>query len=136
MASWKHLTLVYAFYATFARINCNGIAVVGYENAKTNLPVISLFVAPSMHVCLHKCALNEICNVACMQHSSSSRVTCNLSYLENLSNIKHHLYANKGFSVYMLPKTKAIEKQPTPTKVSKQKYKTVSFFEVYEVLEY
>ncbi|XP_065065953.1 uncharacterized protein LOC135691884 [Rhopilema esculentum] len=126
MAGWKHLTLVYAFYATFARINCNGIAVVGYENVKTNLPGISSFVAPSMLVCLHKCALNEVCNIACAQHSSSSRVTCNFSYLENLSNIKHHLYAKKGFSVHVLQKTKAMEKQPTPTQEPK-KYPECTF---------
>ena len=85
-------------------LGCKGTLVASHYDAEVDLPLIASSRTVSSQNCLHRCALNYDCNVACVGKAAESEFYCMFFNLVKTATLKDHLRERKGFIVYEVPK--------------------------------
>jgi len=96
-------------------LGCKGTLVASHYDAEVDLPLIASSRTVSSQNCLHRCALNYDCNVACVGKAAESEFYCMFFNLVKTATLKDHLRERKGFIVYEVPKLAKETQVPTET---------------------
>ena len=83
---------------------CIGKHLTSHTDFEIDLPPIATITTISALTCLHKCAYNNKCNVACVGKIAEHQFNCLFFNLVQTLKLKKHLRPRKGFIVYEFPK--------------------------------
>ena len=96
---YLHVTILSYFIC-----KCHGSIVTSHTDVVLDLPGLATSQTASSHVCLHKCALNTNCNVACIGKVGEVKFVCQFFNVAKTTVLQNHFRQRKGFIVYEIAK--------------------------------
>ena len=105
MASEVKLGLILGFIIfSCIVLACKGTVIASHDDAEVDLPLIAASKTVSSQICLHRCALDNDCNVACVGKATENEFYCMFFNLVKIATLKDHLRQRMGFIVYEVPR--------------------------------